>query len=218
MKVLITAGPTREAIDAVRYIGNRSSGRMGAALASANLAANHEVTLILGPVSVAMPAVSRRIDVETAAQMHQAVLSEFPAHDLLIMAAAVADYRPKQVHADKLARSGSLTIECEPTEDILAEAGAIKRANQRTIGFSLEMQGNLPRAKEKLARKKLDLIVYNSTATMDSSNVKAILLWADGRTEELSSLAKEQFAGLLLERIDDLFGTPRGTPRTGKRP
>src|SRR6202035_3370761 len=99
MRILITAGPTREPIDAVRYIGNRSSGKMGAALVTAALAAGHEVTLILGPVCVPMPAVSRRINVETAAQMHQAVLAEFPSHDLLIMAAAVADYRAKQVHA-----------------------------------------------------------------------------------------------------------------------
>src|SRR5580692_7975562 len=94
MRVLITAGPTREPIDAVRYIGNRSSGKMGAALAQAALRAQHHVTLILGPVGIAVPVGLRRIDVETAAQMHQAVLAEFPAHDLLIMAAAVADYRP----------------------------------------------------------------------------------------------------------------------------
>ena len=146
MRVLITAGPTREPIDVVRYIGNRSSGQMGAALASAALAAGHDVTLISGPVSVAMPSVSRRIEIETAAQMHEAVLTEFPSHDLLIMAAAVADYRPKQVHPDKLARAGSLMIECVPTEDILAAAGQIKRTDQRTVGFSLEMEGNLPRA------------------------------------------------------------------------
>lgn len=209
MKVLITVGPTREPIDAVRYIGNRSSGRMGAALASACLAAGYEVTLIAGPVSVEMPTVSRRIDVETAAQMHQAVLSEFPNHDLLIMAAAVADYRPRHVHAEKLARAGSLTIECEPTEDILASVGTIKRADQRTVGFSLEMAGNLDRAREKLARKNLDLIVYNPTATMNSELVTAVLLWSDGRVEQLASLNKGDFAKLLLKRSDNLFENGR---------
>lgn len=205
MKVLITAGPTREPIDAVRYIGNRSSGRMGAALASAALAAGHEVTLILGPVSLPIPAVSRRIDVETAAQMQEAVLSEFPAHDLLIMAAAVADYRPRHFHSEKLERCDSLTIECEPTDDIVAAAGRLKRPDQRTVGFSLEMEGNLERAKQKLARKHLDLIVYNPTATMASENVKAVLLWNDGRTEELASLKKDDFARLLLKRSGQLF-------------
>lgn len=205
MRILITAGPTREPIDAVRYIGNRSSGQMGAALTSAALSVGHEVTLLLGPVSIAMPPVSRRIDVETAAQMSHAVLSEFPSHDLLIMAAAVADYRPRQIHPDKLARAGSLSIECEPTEDILAAAGRIKRAGQRTIGFSLEMEGNLPRAKEKLIRKNLDLIVYNPTETMNSSEIHATLLWPNGAVEELPATSKSRFAETLLDRSTRLF-------------
>ena len=115
MRVLITAGPTREPIDAVRYIGNRSSGQMGAALASAAMNAGHEVTLVLGPVTAPMPGGTRRIDVETAAQMLASVLAEFPQHDLLIMAAAVADYRPKIMHGGKLAREGGLKIVCEAT-------------------------------------------------------------------------------------------------------
>lgn len=206
MKILITAGPTREPIDAVRYIGNRSSGRMGAAIASAAANAGHAATLILGPVSVPMPSVHRRIEVETAAQMQRAVLDEFPAHDLLIMAAAVADYRPKQLHAEKLARSGgTLTIECEPTEDILAAAGAIKRPDQRTVGFSLEMAGNLARSREKLVRKHLDLIVYNPTQTMDSHHVESVLLWSDGRTETLSARSKAEFAEVLVNRAGALF-------------
>src|SRR5581483_10196034 len=168
MRILLTAGPTREPIDAVRYIGNRSSGRMGAALAEAAMRAGHSVTLVLGPVTVAMPEGARRIDIETAAEMRDAVLREFPGHDLLIMAAAVADYRPKAVHAGKLARQGTLSIECEATEDIVAAAGRIKRPEQRTIGFSLEERGNVERATEKLIRKNLDLIVYNPTDTMNS--------------------------------------------------
>src|SRR5436190_1375509 len=147
MKILITAGPTREPIDPVRYIGNRSSGQMGAALADAALRQNHQVTLILGPVTVAMPQNVKRIDVETAAQMLDAVLREFANHDLLIMAAAVADYRPKQVTKDKIARHGTLTIECEATEDIVAAASRTKRPDQRTIGFSLEGRGQIERAR-----------------------------------------------------------------------
>ena len=205
MNVLITAGPTREPIDAVRYIGNRSSGQMGAALASAAMQAGHQATLILGPVTAPMPPVPRRIDVETAAQMQRALLDEFPRHDLLIMAAAVADYRPKQVHRDKLTRGGTLTIECEATEDIIAAASRIKRPDQRTVGFSLELRGNLARSREKLARKNLDLIVYNPTDTMSSATIEAVLLWPDGRSEELSSRSKYDFATILIDRTAALF-------------
>ncbi|HSZ59184.1 MAG TPA: phosphopantothenoylcysteine decarboxylase [Tepidisphaeraceae bacterium] len=198
MDVLITAGPTREPIDPVRYIGNRSSGRMGAALVSGALAAGHRVTVILGPVAFAFPAGVRRIDVETAAQMHDAVLREFPSHDLLIMAAAVADYRPIHVHSDKLGREGALTIECEATPDIVATAAKIKRPGQRIIGFSLESEGNLARARQKLARKNLDLIVYNPVGTMNSEEVEATLIWPDGREEPLPRQSKMQFAQTLL--------------------
>src|SRR2546423_2555768 len=197
LRLLITAGPTREPIDAVRYISNRSSGRIGAALATAATRVSHHVTLILGPVSIPMPQNIRRIDVETAAQMREAVLREFPAHDILIMAAAIADYRPIKVQPGKLARQGSLTIECEPTDDIIAAAGKIKRPDQRTIGFSLESPGDsatasptaidraTDRAREKMLRKSLDLIVYNPTQTMDSPSIESILLYPDGRRENL---------------------------------
>lgn len=205
MRVLIAAGPTREPIDAVRFIGNRSSGRMGSALADAAIKANHAVTLIVGPVSVAMPLDTRRLDVETAAQMHAAVLSEFPEHDLLIMSAAVADYRPTMVHAEKLSRQGSLTIECEATDDIIADAGRIKGSHQRTIGFSLEVHGSTDRAREKLVRKNLDLIVYNPAETMESEFINSTLLWADGRTESPGPLTKMKFAELLLARSNKLF-------------
>lgn len=206
MRILITAGPTHEPIDAVRFIGNRSSGQMGAALASAALDAGHQVTLVLGPITAIMPVAPRRIDVETAAEMRQSVLEEFPRHDLLIMAAAVADYRPKTALPDKLARGGNLLIECEATEDIVAAAGQIKRANQRTVGFSLEAGGNIARSREKLINKKLDLIVYNPMATINSAMIESILLWRDGKTEELPARPKSQFASELIERAASLFG------------
>ena len=205
MRILITAGPTREPIDPVRYIGNRSSGRMGAAIATAALKAGHEVTLILGPVTAAMPKDARRLDVETARQMYDAVMAEFPAHDLLIMAAAVADFRPTKVAGEKLGRSGALVIECEPTEDIVAAIALRKRPDQRVVGFSLESEGNVNRAREKLSRKRLDLIVYNPLATMNSAVVHPMLLWFDGRSEELPSSSKEHFGELLIERATRLF-------------
>ena len=205
MRILLTAGPTREPIDPVRYIGNRSSGRMGLAIAGAAIKAGHQLTLILGPVTGSAPVGARRLDIETARQMQEAVMEEFPGHDLLIMAAAVADYRPTKVHPQKLGRSGTMLIECEATEDIVAEAARTRRADQRIIGFSLESEGSLDRARGKLARKKLDLIVYNPIETMEATTVRPVLLWPDGRTEELAAVTKELFGELLLERAAALF-------------
>jgi phosphopantothenoylcysteine decarboxylase / phosphopantothenate---cysteine ligase len=205
MRILITAGPTHEPIDPVRYIGNRSSGLMGAALGSAALKAGHQPTLILGPVSAPMPGGVRRIDVVSSRDLLDAVLREFPAHDLLIMAAAVSDFRPKNVPMRKVQRGGTMTIELEATEDILAAVGRIKRADQRTVGFSLVEPGDLQRSREKLARKNLDLIVHNPLDTMSSTTIKPVLIYADGRTEELPAQSKAEFADMLLARSADLF-------------
>jgi phosphopantothenoylcysteine decarboxylase / phosphopantothenate---cysteine ligase len=205
MRTLITAGPTYEPIDPVRFIGNRSSGAMGAALASAALALGHDVTLLLGPVTAPMPPGAKRVDVFSSGEMHAAVLEHFPRHDLLIMAAAVADYRPKKVRQEKVERGGTLTIELEATQDILAAAGAIKRPDQRTVGFSLVQRGQLERSREKLRRKNCDLIVYNPLDTMSSRTIESVLLYPDGRAEELPLRPKDQFASVLLQRAVELF-------------
>lgn len=204
MRILITAGPTHEPIDAVRYIGNRSSGRMGLALAEASLAAGHQTTVISGPAAIAWPATCRTVEVTTAAQMHEAVLREWPNHDLLIMAAAVADYRPKTVRPDKTPREAALTIECEATPDIVADAARIKRPDQRIVGFSLEAAGGIERAREKLKRKNLQLIVYNGAETMNSQTIRPTLLWADGRSMAVEEMAKERFAETLLMHATQL--------------
>ena len=205
MRVVITAGPTYEPIDPVRFIGNRSSGQMGAALANAARSRNHDVTLIVGPITATMPADVRRIDVFSSRDLLDAVLREFPSHDLLIMAAAVADFRPKQVRTEKVERGGTMTIELEATEDIAAAAGAIKKPHQRTVGFSLVERGNLARSREKMARKKLDLIVYNPLDTMSSTTIESVLLYPDGRSEELGSRPKRDFADILMQRVQVLF-------------
>ena len=205
MKVLITAGPTHEPIDQVRYIGNRSSGKMGAALAAAAVKAGHATTVVLGPVAVDMPAGIRRIDVQTAAQMLAATLAEFPGHDLLVLAAAVADYTPKVVHPGKIARQGDLIIECQATQDIAAAAGRIKQPHQRTIGFSLELGDDLTRAREKLAAKRLDLIVHNPTSTIASDSIAATLIDAAGKAEVLPSVSKAEMADILLRRAESLW-------------
>jgi phosphopantothenoylcysteine decarboxylase / phosphopantothenate---cysteine ligase len=206
MRILITAGPTYEPIDPVRFIGNRSSGQMGAALASAAMDAGHQVTLILGPVTAAMPpGVHTRIDIFSSRELLKAVLGQFPSHDLLIMAAAVADFRPRNVRTEKVERGGTMTIELEATEDILAAAGATKRPDQRTVGFSLVERGNLARSREKLVRKKLDLIVYNPLDTMSSRTIESVLLWPDGRSEALPTQPKADFARTLIDRATRLF-------------
>ena len=205
MRILITAGSTREPIDAVRYIGNRSSGQMGAAIARAALSGGHAVTIVLGPATAAMPEQVQRVEVETTRQMHDAVLAEFGSHDLLIMAAAVADFRPAAVLAGKRERSEAFTLELEPTEDILLAVAPIKRPDQRVVGFSLVGADELQRSVGKLRRKGVDLLVHNPLATMNSPDIAATLLWPDGRREELPSRSKAQFADNLLQRALELF-------------
>jgi phosphopantothenoylcysteine decarboxylase/phosphopantothenate--cysteine ligase len=207
MRILLTAGPTREPIDAVRFIGNRSSGAMGAAIAEAGLRAGHQLTVITGPIGLVMPMGVTRIDVETSRQMLDVVMREFPGNDLLIMAAAVADYRPKMVRGDKMQRSGNITLELEATEDIVATAAATRRADQRVIGFSLEAGGGIERAMEKLRRKKLDLIVFNPTQTVGSPVIEPVLIWPDGHRESPGTLAKSAFAEILIQRATELIKT-----------
>ena len=178
---------------------------MGAALASAALGAGHAVTLVVGPVATPMPLEARRIDIATAAQMYEAVLRKFPFHDLLIMAAAVADFRPKQPRSEKLRRGGILIIECEPTADIVAAAAQAKTQNQRIVGFSLEMSADSTSARNKLVNKQLDLIVQNPLETMTDANISAMLLWPDGRCESPGCMSKERFAELLIQRATELF-------------
>ena len=207
MRILITAGPTREPIDAVRFISNRSSGRMGLALVEAARRVGHDVTLIAGPTAVVWPSVIRRIDVETTEQLATAVEREFPAHSLLLMAAAVADFRPAEPFAQKIRRGSEMTLRLVATQDILAAAGAAKRIDQRTVGFCLTERHEVDRAVEKLRRKQLDLIAWNGPGTLDAEDVEAELFWADGRREVLGSRSKGQFADNLLQRSVELFSS-----------
>ena len=162
-KILISAGPTYEAIDPVRFIGNHSSGKMGYEIAKQALALGAEVILVSGPTSLALEAKELTlIRVTTAQQMFEAMNSHFENADILIAAAAVADYRPKTVAAQKMKKKDtSLQIELEPTIDILATLGK-QKTHQKLIGFALETNNELEHAKGKLERKNLDFIVLNS--------------------------------------------------------
>jgi phosphopantothenoylcysteine decarboxylase/phosphopantothenate--cysteine ligase len=161
--LLITAGPTREKIDPVRYLTNRSSGRMGYALAEAALRRGARVLLVSGPVSITAPGGTEVTRVQSAEEMRAAVLALLPQSTIVIKAAAVADYRPKSVSAEKLKRSGPTSLELEPNADIVAELAAHK-THQLIIGFAAETQNILENGRKKLANKKLDAIVINDVS------------------------------------------------------
>ena len=164
-KIVITAGPTYEKIDPVRFIGNYSSGKMGFALAEACAEQGAEVTLIAGPVSLTVvhPNI-KRIDVESAEEMYQAAITAFPEADAGILCAAVADYRPDEQASEKIKREtkGEMSLRLVPNKDIAASLGAIKRENQILVGFALETNNEMAHAEGKMKRKNLDFIVLNS--------------------------------------------------------
>jgi len=162
-KVMVTAGPTYEAIDPVRFIGNHSSGKMGFAIADELAKLGAEVTLIAGPTAQKAGQRLKRIDVVSAQEMFDACTSVFPESDITVMCAAVADYRPKQVATQKIKKQDSgLVLELEKTTDILASLGAAKKTNQILVGFALETNDEENYAKGKLEKKNLDLVVLNS--------------------------------------------------------
>jgi phosphopantothenoylcysteine decarboxylase/phosphopantothenate--cysteine ligase len=163
-KVLITAGPTYEKIDPVRFIGNYSSGKMGFALAEVCAEQGAEVTLVAGPVILSTKhSAIRRIDVESASEMYEATTRSFPDADIAILCAAVADFTPKTTADKKIKRKGDdLRLELQPTQDIAAALGSVKRKGQVLVGFALETDNELANARKKMKRKNLDLIVMNS--------------------------------------------------------
>ena len=162
-KILITAGPTFEQIDPVRFIGNNSTGKMGFALAEECAARGVDVTLIAGPVNLkTVHSGINRIDVRSAQQMYEAAMEHFPGSDAAILCAAVADYTPAVVADNKIKRKGEMTLTLKPTQDIAAALGAIKRPDQRMVGFALETNNEFSNAQDKLERKNLDFIVLNS--------------------------------------------------------
>lgn len=164
-RILVTAGPTYERIDAVRFIGNRSSGKMGYAIAAELVSRGHEVTLVSGPSSLPIPKNLHFHRVESAQEMYDTVMQLWPKFDGAIKAAAVADYTPKIVADHKIKKQeAQLAIELVPTRDILAAMGREKREDQWLVGFALETDNAMAYAKDKLKRKNLDYIVLNSLA------------------------------------------------------
>jgi phosphopantothenoylcysteine decarboxylase / phosphopantothenate---cysteine ligase len=207
MRVLVTAGGTREPIDPVRFLGNRSSGRMGIALAAAAARRGADVTLIAANVSLREPAGVRRIDVETAAELTNAARSEFTSSHLLLMAAAPADFRASEPATDKLRREGNLDLHLEPTEDILVGLAASRTDKQTIVGFAAEHGDDVERARQKLLRKGADLIVLNdvSDATIGfESSDNAVTLISSTSETSLPLAPKDEIAEQILQRVDQL--------------
>jgi phosphopantothenoylcysteine decarboxylase/phosphopantothenate--cysteine ligase len=204
-KVLVTAGPTREAIDPVRFISNRSSGRMGYAIAKVARQWGAEVFLVSGPTALAAPPGVHLTRVETAAEMREAVLKYFPEMDVVIKAAAVADYRVKEVKDQKIKKKDlGLVLELEKTPDILEELGRIKE-KQVLVGFAAETQNLLSYAEEKLRRKNLDFIVVNDVSRKDAGfevETNAIqIVHRNGKVTDYPLMSKEKVAEIILEEI-----------------
>jgi phosphopantothenoylcysteine decarboxylase / phosphopantothenate---cysteine ligase len=208
LRVLVTAGGTREPIDPVRFIGNRSSGRMGIALAAAAARRGAEVTLIAANVSLSSPPGVRRLDVETAAELAAAADEEFAHAHLLLMAAAPADFRAAAPAEGKLHRSGPLELSLEPTEDILAALASRRAEGQTIVGFAAEHGGEaVERARGKLRRKGADLIVLNDVSDpeigFESDRNAVTLISAEGETE-VPIASKDEVAEAILDEIGRL--------------
>jgi phosphopantothenoylcysteine decarboxylase / phosphopantothenate---cysteine ligase len=209
LRVLVTAGGTREPIDPVRFVGNRASGRMGLALAAVAAGRGAEVTLIAANVALPEPAGVLRIDVQTAAELSEAVDQEFARAHVLLMAAAPADFRPQRAAGEKLKRAeGGIELRLTSTEDILASVAATKSADQTVIGFAAEHGGDpIGRAREKLARKGADMIVLNDVSRpgigFESERNEVTLVEPTGE-QRLEIDSKQAIAEAILDRVEEL--------------
>ena len=199
MRILITAGPTREYLDPVRYLSNASSGKLGAALAQEAKAAGHHVTLILGPGTVPPPPVDVLVPVVSAADMFEAVVARFDGCDVFIASAAVCDYRPVAREEKKIKKSdGHVTLEFERTADILAHMS--KRSKRQVlVGFCLETEDLERRARGKLEAKRLDLVVANGPEAIGADRQDAVLISARGAAERLTGVTKAELAAHILK-------------------
>jgi phosphopantothenoylcysteine decarboxylase/phosphopantothenate--cysteine ligase len=228
-RVLVTAGPTYEDIDAVRYVGNRSSGRMGFALAAEARQRGATVTLVAGPTRIEPPVVDEFVRVRSAADMHAAVMLAAPGADVVIMAAAVADYAPAHAATEKISKTDApLTMTLERTKDILADLGKLpSRQADGTpllVGFAAETGDAAAKAREKRGRKQIDLIVANDVSEEGAgfdvpTNVVTII--GDGAgtgAEQVVPLqSKERVAAAILDRVEQLYSLQRGRPQGTSR-
>lgn len=204
-KVLVTAGPTQEALDPVRYITNHSTGKMGYAIARAAAMKGAEVTLVSGPVALPAPPFVERVDVRSAREMFEAVTGRSGEQDMIIMAAAVADYRPAEVSKEKIKKKdSSLELSLEKTDDILKYLGEHKNPGQLLCGFAMETQNLLRNAREKLVNKHLDMIVANSLKVAGAGfagDTNVVTLITDKEEQPLELMTKDEVAVRILDKL-----------------
>ncbi len=213
-RILITAGPTYEDLDPVRFLSNRSSGRMGYAIASQALRRGAEVTLVSGPVHLPVPSGAEVVRVRSADEMNAAVMSRFDRFDVVIMAAAVADYRPAHREAHKIKKGGNLQLELVRNPDILASVGA-KRAQRPSVlvGFALETENLEQSARDKLERKAADLIVANEASAGLGGDTNRATLVDSATASPLPEMSKLALANQILDRVRTLLNNPSKRPR-----
>jgi len=206
LRFLVTAGPTREFLDPIRYISNRSSGKMGYAIAVAARAISSQVTLISGPTALKPPHGVEFLSVTTAQEMAEAVWSRFDGVDICILAAAVCDFRPRKMATGKIKKGafGGI-LELEATPDILAELSRRKKL-QVLIGFAAETDDVENQAREKLARKNLDFITANDLSAFDAEASRVTFIGREGKIERLPEMPKVEIAKLIVERAVQLVG------------
>ncbi len=209
-RLLVTAGPCREAIDPVRFISNRSSGKMGFAIAQAAIDLGAKVTLVSGPTALTPPVGADFRPVETTAQMHEAVVEAFGKADCLVMAAAPSDFTPKSIARQKIKRgAGGLELALEPTADILKDVARRKKPRQLVVGFALETEREEEHARKKLVEKKLDLIVVNNPRTKGSAfehdTNRVTLIRPKQKSERWPLLSKDEVARRLVERVASML-------------
>lgn len=207
-KVLVTAGPTQEAIDPVRYITNHSSGKMGYAVAKAAMLRGAEVTLVSGQVNIDPVPFVKNVSIVSAKDMYDAVIKEFENADIVIKSAAVADFRPAVVADNKIKKSGSenMSIELERTDDILRYLGEHKKENQFICGFSMETENMIENSRKKLEKKNLDMIVCNNLKEQGAgfqTDTNKVTIIDRHSTEELELMSKAEVADKILNRIAD---------------
>ena len=208
MRFVVTAGPTREAIDPVRFISNRSSGKMGYAIAEAALARGHEVTLISGPSSIAPPRGAKFISITTGDELFAAVHRAVRSCDVLVMCAAVSDYKPAASAARKMKKRKALTLKLVPTRDILASLSSESR-RYLVVGFAAETHDLKINAQKKLRAKNCDMIVANdvsrSDSGMESDMNEVVIFLRDGESEKISRASKKIIARELVKKISKMF-------------
>ena len=208
LNVLVTAGPTQEAADPVRYLTNHSTGKMGYAIATVCARRGASVTLVSGPTALKKPQFVRTVEITTAKEMFEAVAGRASEQDIIVKAAAVADYRPKSVSSEKMKKKdGELTLELERTDDILAWLGGHKRPGQFLCGFAMETQDLIGNARQKLQKKNLDMIVANSLRVEGAGfggDTNVVTMITEKEELSLGKMSKEETASKIMDRIMDI--------------